>query len=516
MVAWTIRKKLRAAFGGLALLTCVLSLAGGYGLLDENEQFSNYVDVTSARLALANEVMHASSARAIAARNMVIIGDPAALDKERARAVAAHERVRTSHHDLSQHIANDPDVTEAERAAYQHLAEVESRYAPVALRIVATAARGEHEAAAQDMNANCYPLLDELAAASSEFRIASREHANDVVKHAEKSAHADMLILQGVALVAVIVTVLAAWRLPMTVLDPIDEAIAAARNVAQGNLRQQIASDRDDEAGQLLNALGSMNGSLVDIVSRVRQVSDGIHTGSSQIAQGNMDLSNRTELQAANLEETSATMSEMANAAQGSAQTAGEAARIAHEAQQAARQGGVVVDEVVHTMADITASSRKISEIIGTIDGIAFQTNILALNAAVEAARAGEQGRGFAVVAGEVRTLAQRSAGAAREIRQLITDSVERVEAGAKLVGNAGDSIHDIVRQVERVAVLMQEINEATSRQREGLSQINSTVSTLDQTTQQNAALVEQGAAASESLRQQADQLRSAVAIFQL
>jgi len=516
MKQWTIRSKLRAAFGVLAALVCALSFVAGFGLDDAHKLFANYVNVTAERMSLANDVMHSSNARAIAARNMVLTDSAEALVRERERAVAAHGQVKKAHEALKQRIDNDPDVSVEEKQLFQRLADIEAQYEPVALRIVDMASKGQKEAAVKDMNQNCYPLLDQLVAASLAYHDLSEKHAENVVAYADRMANGEMMALVGVAGVSVLMALLLAWRMPGTVIDPIEQAIEAARSVAQGDLRRHIACDRTDEAGQLLQALQSMTGSLTHIVNRVREASECIHTGSSQIAQGNQDLSNRTELQAANLQETSATMSEMADAAQGSAQTAEEATRIADDARQAARRGGDVVDQVVTTMADITDSSRKISEIIGTIDGIAFQTNILALNAAVEAARAGEQGRGFAVVAGEVRTLAQRSAEAAKEIRHLITSSVERVEAGAKLVGSAGSSIHDIVDQVDRVATLMQEINSATSRQREGLTLINGTVSNLDQATQQNAALVEEGAAASESLRQQADQLRSAVAVFQV
>jgi len=516
MKQWTIRGKLRAAFGVLAVLVCALSLVAGLGLVDAHRMFADYVNVTAERMALANEVMHSANARAIAARNMVLTESPQALTRERERAVAAHARVQKAHEALKHRIDTDPDVSHEERQTYQRLADIEAKYMPVALRVVEKASKGQHQEAIEDMNANCHPLLDQLVAASQRYHDLSETHAQDVVAHADRMSQEEMAALAVVAGASVLMALLLAWRMPGTVINPIEQAIAAARSVAQGDLRRHIACDRSDEAGQLLQALQSMTGSLTHIVSRVREASESIHTGSSQIAQGNQDLSSRTELQAANLQETSATMSQMADAAQGSAQTAEEATRIADDAREAARRGGEVVDQVVSTMADISDSSRKISEIIGTIDGIAFQTNILALNAAVEAARAGEQGRGFAVVAGEVRTLAQRSAEAAREIRQLITSSVERVEVGAKLVGTAGASIHDIVEQVARVASLVQEINHATSSQKEGLSQINGAVCSLDQATQQNAALVEEGAAASESLRQQADQLRSAVAVFQI
>ena len=245
-----------------------------------------------------------------------------------------------------------------------------------------------------------------------------------------------------------------------------------------------------------------------------RPSSDSIATGSSQIATGNQDLSQRTEEQASNLQQTAATMEQLTSTVKNSADTARAANQLANSARDVATQGGVVVGQVVETMDQITAASKKIADIIGVIDGIAFQTNILALNAAVEAARAGEQGRGFAVVAGEVRTLAQRSAQAAKEIKTLIGDSVEKVEAGSRLVGDAGRTMTDIVLQVRRVNDMLGEITAATSEQTTGIGQINDAVTRLDQVTQQNAALVEESAAAAESLKQQASRLVDAVAVL--
>jgi methyl-accepting chemotaxis protein len=301
-----------------------------------------------------------------------------------------------------------------------------------------------------------------------------------------------------------------------SVVRPIRQAVTAAETVAAGDLRLQLATEREDETGQLLNALQRMNDSLVGIVGTVRGNADSVATASGQIAQGNADLSQRTEQQASNLQETAASMEELSAAVRHNTETARQAAQLAGSAARVAESGGQVMGQMVHTMDEITTSSKKIADIIGVIDGIAFQTNILALNAAVEAARAGEQGRGFAVVAGEVRALAQRSAQAAREIKALIGASVERVEAGNALVGDAGRTMDEVVGQVRRVADLISEISAASTEQSKGIGQIGDAVNQLDQVTQQNAALVEESAAAAESLRLQAGQLAETVATFKL
>jgi methyl-accepting chemotaxis protein len=307
-----------------------------------------------------------------------------------------------------------------------------------------------------------------------------------------------------------------AWIVTRSITRPIGTAVGVAKAVAAGDLRSEIRVETKDEVGELLQALKEMNAGLVRIVTEVRQGSDGIAIGSNQIATGNQDLSQRTEEQATNLQQTAASMEQLTGTVRTNAATARSASEVAASACRVATDGGDVVERVVHTMSEIAQSSRKIADITGVIDGIAFQTNILALNAAVEAARAGEQGRGFAVVASEVRALAQRSAQAAREIKGLIGDSVSRVETGSELVGNAGRTMSDIVTQVRRVNEMLSEISQATSEQTTGIGQVNDAVSQLDLVTQQNAALVEESAAAAESLRQQAARLVSAVGVFRL
>jgi methyl-accepting chemotaxis protein len=329
------------------------------------------------------------------------------------------------------------------------------------------------------------------------------------------AASASMVMLTISGLMAIFASVFS-WMVTRSIVEPLKRAVIIAEHVAAGDLSAHIASTSADETGQLLRAMKTMNDGLIDIVSKVRLSSDSIATGSSEIATGSTDLSQRTEQQASNLQQTAASMEELTGAVKSSADTARQANEFATSAVAAARKGGDTVAQVVATMLEISASSNKISDIIGVIDGIAFQTNILALNAAVEAARAGEQGRGFAVVATEVRSLAQRSANAAKEIKALISNSVERVDVGTHQVDVAGHAMNDIVTQIQRVGGLISEISAAASEQTAGISQVGNAVAQLDQVTQQNAALVEQSTAAAQGLSDQATQLAQIVHVFKL
>ncbi|SFD55220.1 methyl-accepting chemotaxis protein [Massilia yuzhufengensis] len=302
--------------------------------------------------------------------------------------------------------------------------------------------------------------------------------------------------------------------LTRSITRPLSHAISLAKQVASGDLTADIQASSRDEVGELLTALRAMNGSLLKTVTEVRSGTDAIVTASQQIASGNLDLSARTEQQAGSLEETASTMEELTSTVRQNADSARQANTLALSASEIAVRGGEVVAQVVSTMASINASSKQIGDIIGVIDSIAFQTNILALNAAVEAARAGEQGRGFAVVASEVRNLAQRSAGAAKEIRTLITDSVSKVDAGGRLVDEAGSTMQEIVQGITRVTDIMSGIASASAEQTAGIEQVNAAITQMDSVTQQNAALVEEAAAAAESLQDQAATLAQLVSTF--
>jgi methyl-accepting chemotaxis protein-1 (serine sensor receptor) len=306
------------------------------------------------------------------------------------------------------------------------------------------------------------------------------------------------------------------WWLVRAITVPLNNAVAFATGVAEGDLTRQLDVRGNDETGRLMQALTNMNASLAGIVGQVRRGTDTIATASTEIASGNQDLSARTEQQASALEETASSLEELTSTVKQNADNARQANQLAATASQVAVKGGAVVAQVVDTMDSINAASKKIADIIGVIDGISFQTNILALNAAVEAARAGEQGRGFAVVASEVRNLAQRSASAAKEIKVLINDSVQTVDAGTRLVGEAGTTMQDVVDSVRRVTDIMAEIAAASQEQTAGIEQINRAVIQMEQVTQQNAALVEEAAAASESMREQAGELEHSVGVFKL
>jgi len=316
--------------------------------------------------------------------------------------------------------------------------------------------------------------------------------------------------------IGLILAVIIGLRLIRAISGPLNASVRIAQGVAAGDLTQQITITSNDETGQLLQALKDMNDSLINTVGKVRQGTETIGVASREIAAGNGDLSSRTESQASSLEETASSMEELTATVKQNADNARQANQLVVSASDFAVKGGNVVGQVVQTMGSIKESSRKIVDIIGVIDGIAFQTNILALNAAVEAARAGEQGRGFAVVAAEVRNLAQRSAGAAKEIKALIGDSVEKVDTGSRLVDEAGQTMEQIVTSVKHVADIMSEITAASQEQSAGIGEINQAITQMDEMTQQNAALVEQAAAAAESMQEQAALLAEAVAAFKL
>jgi len=444
-------------------------------------------------------------------RNMLIWSDDGKVKLALETVGAANDRVAKTLEALVPTITSDEG-----KKRLAALTEARTAYTPVRLHFVELVRAGDKTAAVALLDEKLRPAQMAYMKALDGLKDLQIELISTAAKDGEETyAQAKLLMFTLLAGMAVAGALLG-WWITRSITQPINEAVDVAERVAAGDLGSRIDVQRHDETGRLLAALKAMNESLVRIVGTVRNSSDSIATGSAQIASGNADLSQRTEEQASALEETAASMEQLGSTVKQNADNARQANQLALSASIVAVKGGEVVGKVVDTMKGINDSSKKIADIISVIDGIAFQTNILALNAAVEAARAGEQGRGFAVVASEVRSLAQRSAEAAKEIKSLITASVERVEQGTMLVDQAGVTMEEVVISIRRVTDIMGEISSASTEQSQGVMQVGEAVSQMDQVTQQNAALVEESAAAAESLKQQAQALVQAVAVFRL
>ncbi len=514
----TVRRKLGLAFGGLALLVALVAILAVRGLSDAHEQFVTFIDGVNARALLANDIRTAVDRRAIAARNLVLVTEPADLESEHAAVVAAHQDVQARLAQLRQ-MSAAPGVSPKARELVAEIDRVEKAYGPVALNIVDLAMKLKTEEAIASIKADCRPLLAALVKASDDYRDYTAGHARQTIAEAGAAYATQRAVLVGACLLAFVAAAVAGVLITRSLqralgAEPADLG-QAAQLIASGDLAAVRGADAA-VPGSVLALLSQMQGNLAQIVGGVRHASDSIATGSAQIAMGNADLSQRTEEQASALQQTAATMEELGTTVRSNAESAQHANQLATAASTVAMRGGTVVAEVVSTMQGINESSRKISDIISVIDGIAFQTNILALNAAVEAARAGEQGRGFAVVASEVRSLAQRSAAAAKEIKTLIGNSVQQVAKGSTLVDQAGSTMQEIVDSIRQVSDIVAQISLASAEQSSGVGQVGDAVTQMDQATQQNAALVEESAAAAASLQKQAEQLVQAVSQFRL
>ena len=409
--------------------------------------------------------------------------------------------------------------SEEGRAVMKVLAATGAEYGAATGKVMEFARQSANEQARDTLFKEVAPAQAAYLKALKDMITLQRDLSRQAASSVQATANWTSLLMLVLAACSGVAGAVVAWRIARALVGQLGGepayASSVAREIAAGNLAVTV-SLRPGDTTSLLAGMKDMRDRLAAIVGQVRHSSDSIATGSSEIASGNQDLSQRTEQQASSLQQTAASMEQLTGTVRTNAETARAATQMAMSASEVATQGGKVVSDVVDTMGAITEASRRIGDIISVIDGIAFQTNILALNAAVEAARAGEQGRGFAVVAGEVRSLAQRSAQAAKEIKTLINDSVEKVETGSRQVQDAGSTMSDLVNQVRRVSSLIAEISAATEAQTDGIGQVSGSVSQLDNVTQQNAALVEEAAAAAESLKQQAGRLVDAVAVFRL
>jgi methyl-accepting chemotaxis protein len=506
-----ISTRLILGFGAMALLIVLMGIISLVKINAVNTSFEEVVSEHYPKILLLQSSKDELNIIARAMRNTILLSQPEDIKKELDRIVTASNNVGENLKKLEPKVRSDKG-----KALLARITEKRTQYVTLRVKLNDLLLAGQADEAKTLLMADIrtvqnayFGMLDEM--------IRHEEDAMQAAKVVVEAAITNtQLTTWSAGSLALLVAALMGWSIIRAITRPINQAVEISRAVAAGNLSLHIDAQGNNETGQLLTALKDMQVSLAKVVHNVRQGSESVATASAEIAQGNNDLSARTEQQASALEETAASMEQLSATVKQNADSARQANQLAMSASTVAVSGGEVVGQVVETMKGINDASRKISDIISVIDGIAFQTNILALNAAVEAARAGEQGRGFAVVASEVRSLAGRSAEAAKEIKSLINASVERVEQGTHLVDQAGTTMAEVVSSIKRVTDLMGEISAASNEQSQGVSQVGEAVTQMDQVTQQNAALVEEMAAAASSLKSQAQDLVQTVALFKL
>ncbi|MGK5048635.1 methyl-accepting chemotaxis protein [Janthinobacterium sp. GB4P2] len=492
----------------LGLLVAVL-LVGLYSMGQLSARTHDIVADKNVKMAAANTMSDNVRNITLAITSVVVAPTEALVQAELAKIGEARKKYGAAKETLQKKISTDKET-----ALMADLDAALKSGAPLNNNVIELRNAGQTEEAIAFLTQQAAPSLKIVLGALDSLVAYEAQQAAQAATDAETlsaSARTSMIALGSVA---VLLGAFVAWIITRSITHPINAAVAVAETVASGDLSSHIVVNSSDETGRLLGALKAMNTSLLGVVAQVRHGTDAISTASGEIAAGNLDLSSRTEEQASSLEETASAMEELTSTVKQNADNARQANQLAKSASEVAVRGGSIVAQVVDTMGTINASSKKIVDIIGVIDGIAFQTNILALNAAVEAARAGEQGRGFAVVATEVRNLAHRSASAAKEIKELIAASVANVDTGSRLVNEAGQTMGDIVDSIVRVTDIMGEITSATHEQTIGIEQINMAIAQMDEVTQQNAALVEEAAAASQSMQEQAGELAHVVGFF--
>lgn len=505
-----IASKLLLSFG---LILCLMMVTGVFSIIQMEKVNRDGAEIAnkwepSVRISLTLERV---LARVRSTEFQHILGDDetmASLEKSLNDRFAEFTQLRAAYLKLN--------LTDKERADFAQIGQTLDKYLEEDKKIIALSRDHQKDGAIALTKGTSLKAYRDIDKQFSALRTASIEGKEQATLRAASTFKNSLNLIIGLLVIAVVLGLILAWYVARTVANPLKEALQLAHKVANNDLTGNVDVVSKDETGQLVMALNHMNQSLSNVVGEVRSSIDIINTAASEIASGNADLSARTESQASSLEETASSMEEITSTVRHNADNAHEAYQLISATSDSATQSGKMVDQVVNTMGEIRRSSGKIADIITVIDGIAFQTNILALNAAVEAARAGEQGRGFAVVATEVRSLAQRSAAAAKEIKELIVSSVQQVEVGGDLVDQAGKSMHEIVQSVNRVAALMNDIAVANKEQSTGIDEINRAVAIMDENTQQNAAMVEQSAAAAHAMSSQTGQLTRLISVFKI
>ncbi|ALK99142.1 chemotaxis protein [Massilia sp. WF1] len=506
-----LRTRLALGFGVMCAMLIVVLMLGMTMLGRVNQGTREIVQQRMPKIEAATSILDQTNNISVALRNMMLNDDPADRKLQTANVMKARGAIQSI---LDGYHAEA--TAGAERDLANQSAEHNTKFVKDQDELLKRIGAGDIDGAKAYLTAEFRPLLLAYKKVLNEQIKLQKAAVAEASEQAESTYKETRLLMGGLGAAILALAAAIAWRISASITGPVAKALEVANTVAAGDLTSRIDVTTRDEMGQLLNALKAMNESLARTVQTVRSGTETIATASAEVAAGSMDLSARTEQQAGSLEETASSMEELTSTVKQNADNARQANALAESASNVAARGGAVIEEVVGTMREIHEASGKMADIIGVIDGIAFQTNILALNAAVEAARAGEQGRGFAVVAGEVRNLAQRSAAAAREIKTLIVDSTGKVENGSKLVGDAGSTMREIVDSVRRVTDIMSEITAASAEQSGGIEQINQAITQMDEVTQQNAALVEQTSAAAEAMQDQAARLAQAVSVFRL
>jgi methyl-accepting chemotaxis protein len=515
----TIGKRLALGFGSIVVLMAVLAGLAIQRVGQIDHILTQINDVNSVKQRYAINFRGSVHDRAIEVRDVALAGSLEAANRHIAIIRKRDADYQASAGPLDTLFAQRNDILPEEKQALAAIKEIEQRTQPLITKLIELRLAGDTAGAAALLDQQAAPAFVDWLASVNRLIDLEEKLNNDAATQARQLSGSFFAWMTVLLLIAAAAAGAAAWIISRGLLRQLggqpDYAVGIASAIAAGDLSVPIETRADDQAS-LLFAMKGMRDSLVNIVSQVRAGTLTIANASTEIAAGNADLSERSERQAGTLEETASSMEELTSTVRQNADNARQANVLAESASAVAQRGGAVVAQVVQTMASINASSKQIAEIIGVIDGIAFQTNLLALNAAVEAARAGEQGRGFAVVAGEVRSLAQRSAAAAQEIKALIGDSVAKVDNGARLVDDAGSTMEEIVTSVKRVTDIMAEISLASQEQSAGIEQVNGAIGQMDQATQQNAALVEQAGSAAAALSEQAEHLAQLVSIFKL